>query len=139
MTTDLHEGIRADLTAHQPVHSLLGAQGNVFSAHVPTGTVLPYIVLFGLGRPSMHHLGGVSGFAMPLVQLECWAGTTQEAIALAKAVRTRLDGFRGRLGTIVCKGLFCRDERGPLSQDQQDASQKPVFSMQLDFAVGHDT
>lgn len=54
---------------------------------------------------------GPDGLATPRFQIDSWAKTQKEAIVLAKAVKSVLDGFVGTIDSVVIQGIFAETQR----------------------------
>lgn len=54
---------------------------------------------------------GGDGLATPRFQIDSWAKTQKEAIALAKAVKSALEGFSGTVDSVVIQGVFTENQR----------------------------
>lgn len=141
----LHEALIVLLLADATgVVEQLGQADGVFEARAPRDAKRPYVIVHGVGGNAAHfHLGGPCAFEMPLTQVECYADSVSKVVDLANAVDARINGYRGRVGDeetgLWVNGAFRRDRRGPLPEDAQDGSERPVFSVHLDYAIGHRT
>lgn len=135
--TNVLSSLRTFLLAQSAVTALLGSAPAVYVVHVPPATARPYVVIHGISGEGHHHLRGASAIGSPLVQVECWAADGLAADAIADAVQSAVDGYRGRMDQLVVKGAFKRDRRGPLATDPQDGSALPLYSVQLDVEIWH--
>jgi hypothetical protein len=57
----------------------------------------PSIVFNTISEITDHHTQGPSGLVMVRLQLDAYAQTTDQADALARAVKERIDGFQGHM------------------------------------------
>jgi hypothetical protein len=87
-------------------------------------------------------MDGASGLASPRVQLDAWATTAREAKAVFEAVRKRLDGFRGPIGSPsrAVQGAFLETERSGY-EDAADAgsgSGVGLYRRSTDFFIWYE-
>lgn len=89
----MEEAFRAILMASASVTVLTGTRIN-WGAH-PQGQPLPAIVLTVVDDGEGHTYLGPDGLSRGRVQVDCYGSTYMDAKAVARAVRTVLDGYRG--------------------------------------------
>lgn len=83
---DITDAIEADST----LSALIGDR--VFADVAPSTAAAPYVVFQTIsGRGETTH-DGVRNLGFPLIQFSAWAATKAEAIAVADAINTLLDG-----------------------------------------------
>jgi hypothetical protein len=97
--TTTGENLRTFLLADSAITDLVGAQG-VYQNIAPATAAVPYVWFIRRGDEKAGALEGESGYA-PLYEyfdLECWDDSVSGALALAAAVRARLDEHSGTFG-----------------------------------------
>lgn len=91
-----------DLTAYLKADATIAAavNGRVFPNIVPQGSAFPAISYNQVSGARLRNVTtGPTGRAMPRVTVNSWAAKYMDARSLADAVRLRLDGFRGLMGS----------------------------------------
>lgn len=81
--------------------------------------------------------GGSDGLPRAFVQLDCWALQDFQAVALAKAVRDSLDGFRGRWGDVAVQAAFVMDE-SDLEEQPSFGGDNRVYRVTVDAEVWYE-
>lgn len=123
--------IRARLVADSTVSGLVSAR--IYPLVLPQSPTYPAITYHRVSGVRLHHLGGVSGRAVPRISFSMWAQTYTGCQALAAAVRQSLDGFNGTLTTI--KALIEIENEFDLFEDE--ASENGVFRIVQDYFCSH--
>lgn len=92
------------------------------------GAALPRIVLQLIGDNGQGHVfEGGDGLYQGRVQINCYGKTYGASAALAQAVKTLLDGYRGG----GFRGVFCVSERDEYAGNAAEPDRP--FGKQLDF------
>lgn len=73
--------------------------------------VFPLITYVDISARYKRVSTGGDGLATPRFQIDSWAKTQKEAIALAKAVKSALEGFSGTIDSVVIQGIFAENQR----------------------------
>jgi hypothetical protein len=94
---DLRPALREYLLADAAIAALIGDR--IYPNAMPQGVRATSIVYNRISDVGYHVYAGPLGFARPRYQLDAWAQTPDEAAALAGAIKERLDGFAGVMGT----------------------------------------
>lgn len=102
---DLRPGLRAYLLADTDISAAVGGD-RVYSLILPQGQKQASIVYSKISGIGDHHMQGPSGLARPRMQVDSWAVDQDEANALARLVKGRLDGFVGQMDTVTVLGTF---------------------------------
>ena len=132
------EAIRSYALDQAAVAAMLADPSGFFVAQAPQKVPRRYVLLHQLGQPGQHHLGGVSNRTRTAFQLESYASTREEAVALDAQLQSTLDGYRGVLtASVWCHELLKDDCRGPLPIDLQDGDGHPAFVVQTDYHAWH--
>jgi hypothetical protein len=121
MTADLRPALRAYLLADSTIQSAVG-NTRVHPTILPQGTngpSVPALVYNVISEVTDHHTQGASGLVMVRMQIDAYAETPNEADALSRAVKDRIDGVRGAwtYGTaspadsVTIQGVFAETAR----------------------------
>jgi len=97
MTADIRPALRAYLLADATISTAVGGT-RVHPTILPQGTNgpnVPAIVFNVISEVTDHHTQGASGLVMVRMQLDAYAQTSDQADALARAIKTRIDGTSG--------------------------------------------
>lgn len=116
MTTDLLHALRQAA----PVDAMVADR--IYPRRLPAEPTFPALVYQLINQPRDYAHDGPSKLARPTVQVSCWGGGGDSAVAdaerLADRVRAALDGFSGRLGGgMIVGGLMLIDERDDQEPD----------------------
>ena len=120
----------AVLAASAPVTALAGARVG-WHARVQ-GQGLPAVTMHVVSRQDGIAHDGPTGLAAVRVQANCAAETYPEALALTRAVRAALHGFKGAVGGVQLQGVFADGERNLPSGEDAPA---PFAEIAMDFSV----
>ena len=124
--------IETEIVARLEDDAGVGAEAGdrIYLKKLPQNPTYPAVVYrsFVVGR--LHHLGGVSGWAVKRFQFDCWAKTEIAADALETAVRASLDGFTGKLTTIKAT---IRSDSG--FSDHEDKTE--LYRVSQDYIIGY--
>lgn len=125
------------LTTDAGVSALVGSR--VVPHSVPQATAAPYVTYQVTERERANHLSGNSGLVREVFTIGCWSEVGYlQAINVAAAVRTALDGISGTLGavgqTISAQIVRFMDESDE-EEDREAASDRPAFGRILTFQV----
>ena len=97
---------------------------------------LPAITHTSVSSTHEHNLGGATGVCHSRVQLDCYAATKAEAIAVREAVRLALVGYRGTIGDVFVNGVLV--ERKFSSTDApEDGSDNWRYVEMIEFLITH--
>lgn len=136
MKADLLALIRTDAG----VATVAGAR--VWWAERPQGSALPAAILHVISGGDDYHLRGRIALTETRVQVDCWGDRYLAVDALARAVRERLSGYLGTVGTTRFAGIFLDGDRDMTDQagaaDAGGGKAMPrLFRVSLDFIVHH--
>jgi hypothetical protein len=120
MTADLRPALRANLLDDPIISGAVGER--IHPTILPQGTngyAVPAIVYNVISEITDHHTQGASGLVMVRMQIDAYAATPNEADALSRAVKDRIDGKRERWtygnGSppegVTIQGVFCETAR----------------------------
>lgn len=96
---------------------------------VPEGKKAPFVTYTRVSTPRLRDLDGPSGMAMPTFRVDAYASDFDAARAIAKSIRTKLDGYRD---DEICDCALVNE------QDLSDLTSNPNLSrVQLEFRITH--
>jgi hypothetical protein len=127
MTADLRPALRAYLLGDATISTDVGGT-RIHPTVLPQGTngpAVPAIVYNVISEITDHHTQGASGLVVVRMQVDAYAATPNEADALARAVKERIDGVRGAwaYGTgrpqdsVTVQGVFAETARTDYQAD----------------------
>jgi hypothetical protein len=106
----MEDDLRKFLLADTGVAAKVGER--VYPDVLPNGATLPAIVYQRVSTPRTPRHGEASSFPRPRLQLRIWAKTRKASSQTANAVRSALDGYKGRMGSTDVTRCVIVDERG---------------------------
>lgn len=106
---------------------------------------VPAIVLHRIGGLPQITLDGPSGHIQSRVQVDCWALTYASALAVSRAVKSVLNGFRGPVSNGASPPTTLSNIQGILPDNEQqsfevsgtEAAQR-YHRVSLDYLIWHD-
>lgn len=117
----IEEALRTYTLADAGVTALVGTR--MYPRKLPQTPTLPALVYQRIDTRRGHDMAGADALPRPRMQVTCWATTPAGAYALAAAVRVRLDGYRGTMGTVAVGSCLCVGER---DLEDSDANRSAV-------------
>jgi uncharacterized protein DUF3168 len=127
MTEDIRPALRAYLLGDGTIAAAVG-NGRVHPTVLPQGTngpTVPAIVYTMISEITDHHTQGPSGLVMVRMQVDAYAATAGAADDLARAIKSRIDGFAGAWGygsaspqaIVTVQGVFAENARNGYEAD----------------------
>jgi len=110
MVADLRPELRLFLLDDAAIFSAVGG-ARIHPVVMPQGEKRPSLVCNTITETTDHHTQGPSGLVMVRMQIDAYATLPNDADALARAVKDRLDGYRGPMGAIDVQGVFAETAR----------------------------
>lgn len=107
----IEAGLRTFLLADATISDLVNGE-RIHPVQLPQGTNRPavrYTKISG-NRPHSSPQGAL-GLSGPRIQIDAFAPDYDDAIALAEAIRKRIDGYRGAMDAVTVQGVFFANER----------------------------
>ncbi len=104
LETDLHAYLKANAGI------LAVATGGTYHVRRPIDSSAPCLVIGRGAGERGHDLSGGAGYAQPDFDLDCFATSFVTAKAIALAVRTALQGYKGTMGSTVVHSVIVSDE-----------------------------
>lgn len=109
---DIRPALRAFLAADAAIAALVvsGSVTRIYPGKLPQGITAASLVYSEISGQGDHHNEGASGLVRVRMQIAAWATTADAAHALFLAVKNRLDGYRGAMGSgaseVTVQGAF---------------------------------
>ena len=105
----VHKDLRDYLLADSTITALVGQR--VYVEELPQNSPLPAITFLRVNVDHDHDLEGETGLATARFQIDSWADSPLNALALAERVRLRLDGYQGTMGSTTVQSILLDAER----------------------------
>lgn len=100
----MHEDFRALLATDAAIAGLVA--GRIAWGLIPQGSADPAIALHEITATPGYHMSGPDDLLPVRVQVDCRGQTFASAMAVARAVRAKLSGFKGIEGTTAFQAIF---------------------------------
>lgn len=111
----------------------------IYATVAPSSTTYPYITFQILSNQPEHHMGGSSAITLVRVQLDAWATLVSQQQSISEALRDKLDGFRGAMGSESLQIRMCfLDNRNTFEEPDKKGENLPVHRASLDFSIWHE-
>lgn len=103
---------------------------------LPQSVVYPACTYAVVTGAADYHLGGASDLAGPRLQLDLYASTKSDIVALYRAVMAALSGFRGDVGSppVKVQGIFKAMETDGFAGDMENAGPR-TYRKTIDFNI----
>ncbi len=105
------EDLRTFLLQDSTLGGLIGTK--IYPIVLPQDPIFPAITYQWISGDRLYSLSGPSGLSGPRIQFDCWAKTYAASEGLFEALRKRLDGYRGQMGSApghTVQGVFFANE-----------------------------
>jgi hypothetical protein len=129
----MEEALHALLLEADAVTALAGDR--IAWSLLPRGSALPSVALHGIDDVPDYTMGGPSGLCESRVQIDCWAGTYGQALALSRAVVGALSGAQVVVDGVLIQGAFLLSKRDMTEDGTPPA--EVLFRISLDFQIWH--
>ncbi len=130
----IREAIRGRLVESAEVHDLV--DGRVYFGVLPQKAKLPAVTIFVPAKTAGHNLQGSNATAITRVQISAWSTRQSECVAIAEALRHRLDGFQGPMGEVHVNACLLQNEVD-LPEAPKDGSGQWTYQIALDYRISH--
>lgn len=123
--------LRTYILAGGAVSALIGSR---FYPHkLPQSPTLPAVTYQVISELRGHVMSGADGTPGTRVQIDAWASTMADALAVADAIRARLDGYAGTLaGSTKAQGVFADQSQSLYEPDAE------LHRVTRDFIIYHE-
>jgi hypothetical protein len=114
----MNEDFRSLLVDDAPTAALVSTR--IAWGLIPQGSADPNISMHEISATPEYTLAGPDNLVPTRVQVDCRGTTYASALAVARAVRAKLSGFKGTKGSTVFAGIF---QVGGRSYSEKPANQ----------------
>ena len=126
------------IEADSTVGAIMGDR--IYPNLLPDEPEFPAVVYQEISTDSQEAIDGPADFAFSRLQLSCWAETKAEAVALAQAICTLLQGYKGDVtvgdDTVTIRGILLED-RGDLFEPAPAVNERRRYGKRVDFMVSY--
>jgi hypothetical protein len=131
--SDFYDYVLADAEIIAATGNDTEGVGKVYHLQSPEAEDPPYLVFQKITGQNHHHYGAASAIASAFYQFDCIGlTTTTDATDIAEAVRNRLDGYQGTMGSTVVRSMFVNTHREE-SEDPGDGSEAWISRVILEI------
>jgi hypothetical protein len=133
----LRQGLYAHLKADEALVALVGRR--IYPDEIPQGVPLPALVYSILSDLVQRNLDGPDGTREARAQVECWARTRSETVAVSRVVDARLEALNdgdGNMGGVTVRWCHRADEQEsdvPIA----DGGDGKRYVLPVDFSINY--
>lgn len=128
--SDLHGFLETDAT----IAAQLG--GRVYPQIAPQVSEKVYATVEIVDGNPEYHAGGEAGVSTAVVTVDIFGNTYADVIAAKEAVRTRISGKRGTVGSTPVRSVFVEEDRD-LDQITEFGQQYTTFAKRLSLNIAY--
>jgi len=114
------------------VEALVGTA--IYPGFVPQHASMPAIVYQRISAVRTLTFGGPLGYVDARYQVTAWDDSFGDCLTLADAIRLRLDGYRGTVGSIVIHGLSLENQ-SDVAEEPAESQQRLRWGCRMDFML----
>lgn len=103
----------------------------VYLRRLPQSPTIPSIVYARVTTRRSHDLDGPDHLPRALVQITSWTSSMADSSSLSSLLRSRLDGFRGTMGSIEVGSILCSGERD--TEEPETGRTGVILEFQVQF------
>lgn len=128
LESDLHSFLETDGT--------IAAQlsGRVYAQIAPPGAARPYAVFEMVAGSPEYHAGGEAGLSTAEADIDIFADTYAECISSKEAIRQRISGKRGTMGSTSIRSIMVTEDRD-LDQIVEFGAAVTAFARRLGITI----
>jgi len=131
---DLQAALVSLLSADATLVALVSDR--IHADQAPQGSTLPYLTYALIASPGHDHQAAAAAIANPTVQIDVWADSSTDRLAVEAAVVGALNGYSGTCGSVSIRRAS-RVGRRQSYERPQDGSEAGVYRSSLDFEIWH--
>jgi hypothetical protein len=110
----LETGLYTYLAASTPITALVSDR--IFPNAIPPGEAFPCVTFNRIGGEQPHHMTAAAVIQSARIQVDCWGKDPdgdgyEDAATIAEAIRNRLDGYRGSMGSVTVRTCHLDSQR----------------------------
>lgn len=131
----METGLYAYLAASTPITALVSDR--IFPNAIPPAESFPCVTFNRIGTEQPHHMTATATVQSARIQVDCWGkgrGGFASASAIAEAIRNRMDGYRGAMGSVTIKTCHLADQR-PDYEAPTDAADIGIFKVSQEYLL----
>ena len=123
----IEKGVYSRLSTDSTLTAIVGTK--IFAGRIEQEVSPPFVMFWRVSGSRPDSLTGHNGMTRANIQVDCFATTYGQIKAINDAVRLRLDGFKGTMGTEEAKACRMTGEREYYDQEAE------LFISSLDFSI----
>lgn len=127
----MESALRNFIISDTAVAALVGSR--MYPGRLPQAATFPAITYSTVSVVRGHNMQGPEGMPFTRLQLDMWGESFSDARAVAEAVRLRLDGFAGDIGSppsVTIVGAFYETERTEGFEPEPD-----LYRISVDYQI----
>jgi hypothetical protein len=109
----------------------------IYPQVAPESATYPFITYTVLSESHDHSMGGATGLTNPTIQIDAWADTIANRVAVSEAIRNALDGFTGNMGTENLSIRNCFLQNRANFNENTTEGKTPTWRSSMDFSIWH--
>jgi len=123
------------VTAQASITTHVGTR--VYPLVAPYTPTYPHIVFTVFGEGRDHSMSGATGLVDLTMQVDVWASSITSRVAIAEALRNKLDGFRGDMGTENLDVRNCTLQNKEQFFEKDTEGGNTFYRVSMDFLIWH--
>lgn len=132
---DIRPALYSFLLVDSTISGLVGGE-RIYPVKIPQGVKKTSVVYTRISGEGDYAMVGPTGYVRPRIQIAAWAPTANEADTLARAVKARIDGYSGAMGSgaslVQVQGVFQADMREMWDEAAQ------LYGVMRDYFIHHE-
>jgi hypothetical protein len=137
MENDVTDLLVNDTTFAALVGSDDDSNVKIYPAMAVAGDTEPYCVFLRESTEHMEYMLGAVGVAFGIYSIETHSGNYVEIMAIAEAIRAKLQGYHGTQGDTTIQGIFLQNT-GHTFTPPSDGSDEGTYQIVQDFKVAYE-
>jgi len=138
--TTIYDALFDEMRDDAGVNAITGTGTNarVYPGIPPPDATAPFVSFRRVSYIRAETLAGPTTLARPTFQIDCWGSNNETMVALAEAVRTLFDGFRGAAGddNIQIRRMYLVGQNDD-PEDPSDGGGVDVNRDRMNFEIWH--
>ena len=131
----IEDGLRTYITAQSTITAYIGTDVKRISSMVaPQDYVFPFLVVTRNSTDPVHSMSGDTGQVTAELSIDIYALTSKKVFQIADAIRLKMDGYRGLMGTDFVGHCFMRGW-APQWIAPSAGDEFGVYSGSMDFTI----
>ncbi len=109
----------------------------IYPQVAPDSGDYPFITYNVISESHDHAMQGATGLANPSLQVDVWAETIADRVAVSESLRNALDGFTGNMGTENLSIRNCFLQNRANFNENDGEGKTPAYRSSMDFSIWH--